>query len=461
MAQKAEAKFVMVAGMARSYGSWRLLLCLNHISLTKETQLNITALKGFKDILPDEAVVWQRIESTARDVFRRFGLKEIKVPILEKTALFARSIGETTDIVEKEMYSFIDRNGESLTMRPEGTASVLRAFIEHSLQNQQQVQKLFTIGPMFRHERPQKGRLRQFHQISVEVLGANQPELDAEIMAMASMVLTELGLSVSLEINSLGCPQCRPAFNQALFLFLEDKKDALCEDCQRRRLKNPLRVLDCKSSSCQGHYQTAPSILGHLCQECTDHFQTVQAGLTAMGIPYVINSFMVRGLDYYTRTTFELLTDSLGAQSAVGAGGRYDGLLKQLGGADLPGIGFAMGMERLVLMLQQQTSGLVAAPSGLFIAALGDTARDLGFAMAQGLRRLGVQVLLDYGNSSLKSQMKQSGKQNCRHTLIIGEDEISKGEATLRDMLTREQENIPLPVDLAEWCAMLTQKISA
>lgn len=421
--------------------------------------MNITALKGFKDILPEEALLWQRIESTARDVFRRFGFKEIKVPILEKTALFARSIGETTDIVEKEMYSFVDRNGESITLRPEGTASVLRAFIEHSLSQQQPVAKLFTIGPMFRHERPQKGRLRQFHQLSVEALGASQPELDAEIMAMASMVLTELGLAVSLELNSLGCPHCRPAFNKALSLFLEDKKDALCEDCQRRRLKNPLRVLDCKSSACQGHYRQAPSIIGHLCADCAEHLQTVQRGLTAMGIPYKINSFMVRGLDYYTRTTFELLTDTLGAQSAVGAGGRYDGLLQQLGGPDLPGIGFAMGMERLVLMLQQQEHDLPPPPAGLFIAALGERARALGFAMAQGLRSRGLQVLLDYNDASLKSQMKQSGKQNCRHTLILGDDELNRGEATLRDMTTREQEAIPLPGVLDDWCAGLVQKI--
>ncbi|MDD5760039.1 MAG: histidine--tRNA ligase [Desulfobulbaceae bacterium] len=423
--------------------------------------MNITALKGFKDILPEEALLWQRIEMTAREVFRRFAFKEIKVPILEKTALFARSIGETTDIVEKEMYSFVDRNGESLTMRPEGTASVLRAFIEHSLQNQQPVQKLFTLGPMFRHERPQKGRLRQFHQMSVEVLGANQPELDAEVMAMASMVLTELGLTVSLEINSLGCPKCRPAFNEALLLFLDDKKDALCEDCQRRRLKNPLRVLDCKSSSCQSHYQSAPSIIAHLCAECADHFRVVQAGLTSMAIPYTINSFMVRGLDYYTRTTFELLTDSLGAQSAVGAGGRYDGLIKQLGGPDLPGIGFAMGMERLVLMLQQQSSNLEPVQSGLFVAALGERARGIGFAMAQALRCRGVQVLMDYADSSLKSQMKQSGKQNCRHTLILGDEELSKGEAILRDMNTKGQETIPIPLPgvLGEWSAMLAEKI--
>ena len=421
--------------------------------------MNITALKGFKDILPEEALLWQRIEATARDVFQRFGFREIKVPILEKTTLFARSIGETTDIVEKEMYTFVDRNGESLTMRPEGTASVLRSFIEHSLHNQQPVQKLFTFGPMFRHERPQKGRLRQFHQISIEALGANQPELDIEIMAMASMVLTELGLSVSLEINSLGCPQCRPAFNQALLLFLEDKKDDLCEDCQRRRLKNPLRVLDCKNSHCQEHYRLAPSILDHLCPECASHFQTVQDGLTSLEIPFTTNSFMVRGLDYYTRTTFELLTDSLGAQSAVGAGGRYDGLIKQLGGPDLPGIGFAMGMERLVLMLQQQATDQALPASGLFIAALGDKARAAGFAMAQALRRRGLQVLMDYAGASLKSQMKQAGKQNCRHTLIIGDDELERGEGTWRDMISRDQQAIPLPGELSAWSAMVVQRI--
>lgn len=422
--------------------------------------MNVTALKGFKDILPEEALVWQRIETTARDIFRRFGFREIKVPILEKTALFARSIGETTDIVEKEMYTFSDRNGDLITMRPEGTASVLRSFIEHSLHNQQPVQKLFTIGPMFRHERPQKGRLRQFHQMSVEALGAKQPELDAEIMAMASMILTELGLNVSLEINSLGCPQCRPNFNQALLNFLADKQDSLCEDCQRRREKNPLRVLDCKSSSCQALYRTAPSILSHLCADCVDHFQIVQNCLTAMAIHYTVNSTMVRGLDYYTRTTFELITDTLGAQSAVGAGGRYDGLVKQLGGPDLPGIGFALGMERLVLMLQQQDSGQSQLQGDFFIAALGDKARTAGFTMAHGLRRLGVQVIMDYAGASLKSQMKQAGKHNCRYTLIIGEDEIDKGEATLRNMLTRDQVAIALPDQAtAEWCAMLVQKI--
>ncbi len=414
--------------------------------------MKIKALKGFKDILPEEAGLWQHIELTARSVFERFGFKEIKVPILEKTDLFARSIGETTDIVEKEMYSFTDRNGASITMRPEGTASVLRSFIEHSLQSKQPINKLFTIGPMFRHERPQKGRLRQFHQISVEVLGADQPELDAELMAMAWMVLTELGLSVSLEINSLGCPECRPAFNQALVTFLEDKQGQLCEDCERRKKSNPLRVLDCKSNNCQEHYKNAPSILDHLCPDCANHFAQAEKSLQAINVPYTVNSFMVRGLDYYTRTTFELLTDELGAQGAVGAGGRYDGLVKQLGGPAVPGIGFAMGMERLVLLLEQQKEALEPDSTDLFIAALGPAAKEKCFTYAHALRSCGLQVLIDYAGRSLKSQMKQAGKNNCRFVLIVGDDELARGEGTLRDMQSSEQDTITLPGDLDAWC---------
>lgn len=415
--------------------------------------MKLTALKGFKDILPEEAGLWQQIESTARGVFHRFGYQEIKVPILEKTDLFARSIGETTDIVEKEMYSFTDRNGSSITMRPEGTASVLRSFIEHSLHAQQPVQKLYTIGPMFRHERPQKGRLRQFHQMSVEALGADQPKLDAEIMAMAWMVLSELGLTASLEINSLGCPECRPAFNAALVSFLDGKKGLLCEDCDRRSKTNPLRVLDCKNPSCQEQYREAPSILDSLCQNCTDHFQATEASLQAINIPYKVNSFMVRGLDYYTRTTFELLTDALGAQGAIGAGGRYDGLIKQLGGPALPGIGFAMGMERLVLLLEQKApSASRQNLSDLFIAALGPKAQEAGFAMTHALRSRGTSVIMDYADRSLKSQMKQAGKL-CRFTLIIGDDELARGIGSLRDMADSQQRDISLPGEnLDAWC---------
>ena len=421
--------------------------------------MSVKALKGFKDILPDEVEIWQRIERIARDIFHRFGFSEIKVPILEKTDLFVRSIGEATDIVEKEMYTFTDRNGASITMRPEGTASVLRSFVEHGLHVRQPVQRLYTIGPMFRHERPQKGRLRQFHQLSCEVLGSDLPRLDAEVMAMAWLILKELGLSISLEMNSLGCPACRPAFKKTLIAFLKGHAGQLCEDCERRRETNPLRVLDCKSANCQEKYKNAPSILDHLCEGCGDHFQAVKQGLDVLNIPYSVNSFMVRGLDYYTRTTFELITDALGAQSAVGAGGRYDGLVKQLGGPDLPGIGFGMGIERLALLLRQ--SGQEAALPGidLFVAALGEAAQETGYTLTNTLRTKGLKAAMDLEGRSLKSQMKQAGKSGARFALIIGDDELAKGEGVLRDMTTREQETIALKQDTAALAASLAERI--
>lgn len=419
--------------------------------------MTIQALKGFKDILPDEVAAWQHIEATARDIFQRFGFAEIKVPILEKTELFARSIGEATDIVEKEMYSFADRNGESVTMRPEGTAPVLRAFIEHGLQARQPVQRLYTIGPMFRHERPQKGRLRQFHQMSVEVLGLDHPRLDAEVMAMAWLILEELGLSVRLEINSLGCPACRPPYKEALIAFLREHTGQVCEDCRRRSSSNPLRVLDCKSSHCQEQYQKAPLILDHLCPECAGHFTATRSALELLGIPYGLNSFMVRGLDYYTRTTFELTTDALGAQSAVGAGGRYDGLVEQLGGPkNMPGIGFAMGMERLVLLLGQQNSDAAAAQgTDLFVAALGEAAAIRAFPLVHLLRRHGLRVAMDLEGRSLKSQMKQADRCRAAFALILGEEELTRGEAVLRNMASKEQQPLVLATDAEAVCTAI------
>ncbi|MCB2182519.1 MAG: histidine--tRNA ligase [Desulfobulbaceae bacterium] len=416
--------------------------------------MSVKALKGFKDIVPGEVETWQFIEQTARAIFHRFNLDEIKVPILEKTKLFVRSIGETTDIVEKEMYTFADRNGSSLTMRPEGTASVLRAYIENGLQSKKAVQKLYTIGPMFRHERPQKGRLRQFHQMSVEILGTDLPRVDAEVMAMAWLILKELGLSASLEINSLGCKKCRPAFNKALLDFL-GKAENLCDDCLRRRETNPLRVLDCKSAHCQEQYEKAPSILDHICQSCADHFQAVKKGLDLLAVPYAVNSFMVRGLDYYTRTTFELVTDALGAQSAVGAGGRYDGLVAQLGGPDVPGIGFAMGMERLALLLDQQEGSVPVATPDLFVVALGEAAQEKGYALTHAARKAGLAAIMDLQDRSLKNQMKQAGKAMVRFALIMGEDELSNGKAVLRNMANREQQDISINDDVATWATEL------
>ena len=424
--------------------------------------MSIQALKGFKDILPGEVGVWQHIEATARDIFQRFGFTEIRVPILEKTELFARSIGEATDIVEKEMYSFPDRNGDSVTMRPEGTASVLRAFIEHGLQAKLPVQRLYTIGPMFRHERPQKGRLRQFHQMSVEVLGLDHPRLDAELIAMAWLILEKLGLSTSLQINSLGCPACRPAYKEALVNFLAARQEQICEDCQRRSLTNPLRVLDCKSSHCQEQYVAAPAILDHLCPGCADHFSKTKESLDLLAVPYTVNPFMVRGLDYYTRTTFELITDALGAQSAVGAGGRYDGLVEQLGGAkNMPGIGFAMGMERLVLLMSQQNAEACPETStDLFVAALGEEATVKAFPLVHLLRRNGLQVAMDLEGKSLKSQMKQADRAKARFALILGEEELAKGEAVLRDMTSKEQQQVPLAGTQEALCALLVAAVA-
>ncbi len=407
------------------------------------------ALKGFKDILPDEAVLWQQVESTAREVFRRFGFEEIKVPILEKTALFARSIGEATDIVEKEMYTFTDRNGESLTMRPEGTATVLRAFIEHAMHLRRPINRLFTVGPMFRHERPQKGRLRQFHQVSVEALGADSPRLDAEVIAMAHQLLVELGLKAELQLNSLGCPECRPGHRQKLVAFLNRHREQLCQDCQRRVESNPLRVLDCKSANCRQLNAEAPAILDSLCRPCEDHLTLVRRDLEALEVPYSLNPFMVRGLDYYTRTTFELLTDALGAQSAVGAGGRYDGLVRQLGGPDLPGIGFAMGIERLVLLLQEQNGTPLPGPD-LFLACLGEPAADYGFTLLQQCRLAGLSALMDVQGRGLKSQMKQADRLNSRFVLIIGDEELAAGQAVLRNLTTGEEHRVALNDQLGD-----------
>jgi len=421
--------------------------------------LSIKALKGFKDILPDEVGLWQFIEQTARDVFHRYGLEEIKVPILEKTELFVRTIGASTDIVEKEMYTFLDRNGSSITMRPEGTASVIRAYIENGLYVRGSVQRLYTIGPMFRHERPQKGRLRQFHQMSVEVLGSNSARIDTEVITLAWQILQDIGLQASLEINSLGCTACRPSFKQTLQDFLQERISLLCEDCQRRTDSNPLRVLDCKSEHCQAQYVSAPSIIDHICEGCREHFNEVKQTLRSLGVPFAVNPKMVRGLDYYTRTTFELITTELGAQGAVGAGGRYDGLVQQLGGPEVPGIGFAMGMERLVMLLSQKDQSDIRHALDLFLVTLGEKAYEKGFALMQMLRAKGLRVMMDHEGRSMKNQMKQANKQKAWFALILGERELENHEVGLKDMHSGEQELIELTPVFEEWATIIKEKI--
>lgn len=405
--------------------------------------MKISALNGFKDILPGEVELWQHVENLARDIFTRFHFSEIRMPILEKTSLFARSIGEATDIVEKEMYTFVDKQ---ITMRPEATASLLRAYIQHGLHVQKPVQRLFTIGPMFRHERPQKGRLRQFHQLDVEVLGAASPRVDAELMGLGSMLLSELGVSVSLELNSLGCPVCRPGFRKTLLQFIDERKEQLCDDCKRRSTTNPLRVLDCKNPKCREQVEDAPSIQEHLCAECDTHFAAVQRNLQHLDVQYSLNKFMVRGLDYYCRTTFEFVTKDLGSQSAVCAGGRYDGLVEQLGGPkNVPGIGFAMGIERLVLLLQQQEQEQAPEKGiDIFVVGLGENASDFVFPLVHALRQNKIIAAMDHEGRSLKSQMKQANKAGAKWALLIGENELEQEQAVLRNMETQEQSELSL-----------------
>ncbi|MCB2185717.1 MAG: histidine--tRNA ligase [Deltaproteobacteria bacterium] len=407
--------------------------------------MTIQAVRGMKDVMAPEVGKWQFIEATARRIFGAFGFHEIKTPILEKTELFQRSLGETTDIVEKEMYTFADRGGENLTMRPEATAGVLRAFIENKLYGQPGPHKLFTIGPMFRRERPQKGRFRQFHQLNAEVLGDGGPLMDAELLVMLTQLLSELGLAeVSLVLNSLGCPNpdCRPAFRQALLDYFLPQKDRLCEDCRRRLTANPLRVLDCKVEGCREAAQGAPQISAHWCGECREHYDKVKDYLTLAGVVFREDPGLVRGLDYYRRTTFEAIAGGLGAQNAVAGGGRYDGLVEELGGPPTQAIGFAAGLERLALLLPDDPAHNPGP--ALFLAALGEVARRWAFGLAQELRRAGRSVEMMSEDKSLKAQMRRANKLAARRVLIVGEAEMASGRAVLKDMGEGGQEEIPL-----------------
>jgi histidyl-tRNA synthetase len=394
------------------------------------------------DILPGEIETWQFLEETARRIFRAYGFAEIRVPVVEKTELFCRSIGESTDIVEKEMYTFTDKGGTSLTLRPEGTAPVMRAFIEHKLYAQDPIAKIYYLGPMFRYERPQKGRYRQFYQIGAEIIGLDDPRSDAQVLAMLAHYFEAVGISdVQLQINTLGCPDCRPGYREALVAFLSSRLEALCEDCRRRWQTNPLRVLDCKVPGCREATAAAPSVLDHLCAGCSDHFDRVQSHLNDLATPFAVNARMVRGLDYYTRTTFEMVTGSLGSQNAVAAGGRYDGLIRDLGGPALPGIGFAMGVERLVLLKGAPQTG---PRIDCFLAALGTEAERQAFVLLNRLQRDGLQVEADFEGKSLKAQLRRAGKLGARFAAILGEAELAAGQIQLRDMDSGSQEGYPL-----------------
>lgn len=408
--------------------------------------MKITAIRGFRDILPEESALWQVLASQARASFAAYGFSEIILPVLEKTELFARAIGETTDIVEKEMYSFTDRDDSSLTLRPEGTASVIRAYIEHSLHQKEPVSKLFYVGPMFRRERPQKGRYRQFHQIGAEILGRDDALIDAELLLMLNDFFTALRLEVSVDVNSLGCSTCRPQYRERLRAFGESKFAALCENCHARLHRNPLRILDCKEEGCRQATRDAPVLADFLCDPCRQHFAQVQSLLYHENITVAVNPRLVRGLDYYCRTSFEVLALGLGSQNAVCGGGRYDGLVEQMGGPAIPGIGFAIGVERLAMLLQAQERTVSTAPD-LFIAPMGTVAESQAFSVARRLRQGGYRIELESGSRSLKAQMRRADKLSVRHVLIMGENELQAGKGTIRDMQTKTDRS--LAVDLS------------
>ncbi|MCL1927072.1 MAG: histidine--tRNA ligase [Syntrophorhabdaceae bacterium] len=394
-----------------------------------------------KDILPSESARWVALENSFRAHAGRYGFREIRTPLLERTELFSRAVGETTDIIEKEMYTFVDRSGDSLTARPEGTAPVVRALLEHRSEIGEWPVRLFYIGPMFRHERPQKGRLRQFHQFGAELFGAESPYADAEMIAFLGGFFQELGLKdITLEINSLGDQECRPNFNAALTEFLKARDDKLCADCRRRRERNPLRVLDCKSQECIRATADAPSIIDFLCGPCRDHFAAVES-LLADRIPFRQNPRMVRGLDYYRRTTFEFVIPGMGAQNTVAAGGRYDGLADMIGGKEpVPAIGFALGVERLLMLLGESASD--ASEADVFLVTSSPSLMAEAFRRKMELVRDGIRADMDYEGRSMKSQFRRAGRSGAKVVLVLGEAEAERGMIGYRDMENGTQEEL-------------------
>lgn len=406
--------------------------------------MKIQSIRGVKDILPGEIEKWQWVEKIARNVFHKYGFKEIRLPIFEKTQLFSRSIGETTDIVEKEMYTFTDRSGEQITLRPEGTASVVRSYIEHKMYNPPSVVKVYYMGPMFRYERPQAGRFRQFYQIGIEAMGTDNPVIDVEVMTLLVEFFRQLGLTdLELQINSLGCSDCRPQYRETLKEAIRGHLDELCENCNQRYERNPLRVLDCKVERDRQIAKDLPKTCDHLCETCKTNFTQVQALLDSTETPYSLNPLLVRGLDYYSRTTFEVVSTGLGAQNAICGGGRYDSLVEEFEGPSTPCFGFALGMERLISIIPFEDKNYSESRPDIFIIGLGDQAKNLSFKMAHELRREGVTVDQDYDGGSMKSQMRKANKSLSRFALILGENEIAAGIYLMKDMETGSQVEVP------------------
>ena len=405
------------------------------------------APRGTKDITPKDAYKWNYVENKFREICSLFGYEEMRTPVFEHTELFKRSVGDTTDIVQKEMYSFTDKGGRDITLKPEGTAGVVRAFIENKLYADTQPTKLFYITPCFRYERPQAGRQRQFHQFGIEALGSDKPSLDAEVIALAVQFFTEVGLKdLAVSINSVGCPTCRAEYNARLKEYLDKKSDVLCETCLERKDKNPMRVIDCKNPTCKENLNDIPFMVDHICDDCKDHFEKLQTYLKEMDINFVVDKTIVRGLDYYKKTAFEIISNDIGSQSTVCGGGRYDGLVEQLGGPKgISGIGFGLGAERLLLTLENNNIEIEnPKATDIYIATIGDKAKTKSFGLVKSLRDNHISADIDHLGKSLKAQFKYSDKINAKYTIVIGDDELDKDLATLKNMATSEQTTVKL-----------------
>ena len=405
------------------------------------------APRGTKDITPKDVYKWHYVEKKFREICALYGYEEIRTPIFEHTEVFARSVGDTTDVVQKEMYSFTDRGDRQLSLKPEGTAGVIRSFIENKMYADTQPTKLYYITPCFRYERPQAGRQRQFHQFGIEVLGSDGPSVDAEVISLAVQFFNEMGLkNLSVNINSVGCPTCREEYNRKLKEYLDKKVDVLCETCLERKDKNPMRVIDCKNHHCKENLQDIPFMIDHLCEDCKDHFDKLQTYLKEMDINYVVDKTIVRGLDYYKKTAFEIISNDIGSQSTVCGGGRYDGLVEMLGGPKgISGIGFALGAERLLLTLENNNIEIENPKStDIYIATIGDAAKTKSFKLIKDLRTNHISADNDHLDKSLKAQFKYSDKLNAKYTVVIGDDELANDTATLKNMKTSEQTTIKL-----------------
>ena len=411
-------------------------------------ELTATAIKGTLDMLPKDAYKWHYIEDVAKDTARLYGFRELRTPVFEKTELFQRSVGDTTDVVQKEMYTFDDKGGRSITLRPEGTAGVMRSVLEHGLFNDALPVKAYYITTCYRYEKPQKGRLREFHQFGVECIGAAAPTADAEIITLGKTLLDNLGLkNITLEINSIGCPQCRAAYTAALKEYFEKYKSELCPTCLDRLDRNPMRILDCKSEICSKIAENAPKILDFICDDCKSHFEEVKNCLDAAGVEYVVNPTIVRGLDYYTKTVFEFLSNGL----AICAGGRYDGLADELGGVNLPSLGFAAGMERILMLMEEQNAQFpqVDTPD-IYIAPLGNSANATAVKLCNTLRAEGFSAITDMSGRGLKAQMKYADKIGAKYTMVLGDNEVESGVAKIKDMNTGEQNEVEITNGLVQ-----------